>query len=266
MNRLPVALTIWRNDSPRCFNCSSAPSTAAASPGRSQAPKASARWAGGALAHDGGIALEARLALAAVPAHQELALRAHEKGRQIVRALQGGQLPPQAPLDAGGAPLLAQQHHGGGGGEGHEAHEEAERGGVVKIELAQEIQDACGPSGQGQGELGRLGGPGGAREKGGSGQEGEGQGRPGRAGRIARLAAIAVPTLPKPGHAVGFLPQARQARWRAKCIHPRRRPFDATRVIPPTHERNCRPGPRNRSTAGRIASTLDHARLHQKEG
>ena len=52
----------------------------------------------GVLADDGGIALEARLAVASVPAHEQLPLRAHEQGGEVVGAAQGRELVAQPAL------------------------------------------------------------------------------------------------------------------------------------------------------------------------
>ena len=142
---------VRRKASPRSLSCSRALSTAAASAGREPGAEGQRPLGRGALADDGGIALEARLAVAAVPAHEQLALGAHEQGGEVVRAAQGRELVPQ-----GGAPARPTRRRSrsssraGGGREGDEAHEEAERDGVVQVEAVQEAEEIRGCLGEGQ--------------------------------------------------------------------------------------------------------------------
>jgi hypothetical protein len=148
------------------------------------------------LADDGGIALEARFSVPAMPAHEELTFRAHEKRREIVRAPQGVELVSQTPFHPGGTLALVHQQQGGGGREGDEAHEEAEIGGVVQVEAVKESEEVRGPLRDGEQQVVGEGG------LGGSGQEHQGQGYTGGADEGNSPVAAAIVTFPMPGHAV----------------------------------------------------------------
>ena len=138
MKRLPRQRAVRRKASPRSLSCSRALSTAAASAGTKPGAEGKRPLGRGALADDGGIALEARLAVASVPAHEQLPLGAHQQGGEVVGAAQGREFVAEPALGSPGAPALAHQQQGGGGREGDQAHEQAEIDGVVQIEAAQE--------------------------------------------------------------------------------------------------------------------------------
>ena len=236
---------------------------------RARSRRRAPRFAGGALARDRRIALEARLAVAAEPADEELALRADEQVGAIVRAAQGAPAPAAARARPAAAPPLAQEHQGRGGREGDEAHEEAERGGVVEVEAR-----AGNPGGRrphparaGCTSAARAGQDVSGQEAGPAGRARAGTRRGRQRSEIAARAAIAVPSSrARPCRAASFLKLSEARRAGQMHLMPRLRLSDATGVIPPTPERNCRPGSRNRSTAGRIACTLDHAATPPERG
>ena len=157
----------------------------------------------GVLADDGGIALEARLSVASVPAHEQLPLGAHQQGGEVVGAVQGREFVAEPALSSPGAPALVHQQQGGGGREGDQAHEQAEIDGVVQIEAAQETEEIGGCLGERKQQVV------GKRGLGRSGEQQQGEGYAARAGGRESPVLSALLTLPLRGHAVlPFLPVA----------------------------------------------------------
>jgi hypothetical protein len=195
--------------------------------------------------------------VAALPAHEELALRAHQQRGEVVRAPQARELRPQGLFLADAAALLAQQHQGRDGGDRHEPEEETEIAGVVEIE-AVESEKVRGLLGQR--DLGRQGRPGDA------GEEGEGQGRAEAGDEVSRQAGPALMRLPfpLPGHAAPSFPIVRGPGKGPKSSRPRgdfrRRGRSRIRM---NGTSDTVPNP---DAAGRIAFTIDHGRVSQEGG
>jgi hypothetical protein len=118
---------------------------------RHPGPEGEHAFHGGAVARDRRVALEARLAAAGGPDHQQLPLGAHQESHAILGAAQAFEFGKQPPFARDGAAPLPAVECRRGGGDAEKPQHERKGCGAVQIEGVEGVQERAGLEGGAQG-------------------------------------------------------------------------------------------------------------------